>query len=85
MERAHGLPLLIAARHPVLTSPLAWSPSSPPLISELGGGTREKQHLLGNQLSCHAGYDVILDSVVARKILPAVMCGPGTKTRTECP
>lgn len=38
------------------------------------------RHLLGNQLSCHAGYDVILDPVVARKILPAVILrGPRTE------
>lgn len=67
-----------------LTTPLSPSPASPLLISKLGGALGKSRHLLGNQLSCHAGYEVILDSVVARKILPAVILrGPRTEAREQ--
>ena len=65
----------------MLTAPLSWSPSRPPTGWRAGEVAPGKSwHLLGNRLSCHAGYDVILDAVVARKILPAVILrGPGTE------
>lgn len=46
-----------------------------PSLLPLGelGGTLGKSRLLGNGLSCLAGSDVILDSVVARNILPAMV------------
>lgn len=68
----------------VLTVPVSRSPQ-PPTDERAGEAALREAASVREPLSCHPGYDVILDSVVARKILPAVVSrGLGTEARTEC-